>query len=159
MAADLTPPTATGLVTFYDGARVLGAAAISNGRATLAVTGLLPGSHALSAYYGGDATRAPAPSSVTPLLVTGLRQALFHPPLTQPVSTSPQGSPVVERAAVGDVNNDGHLDVVLAVTTQVGHNQVWVLYGQGTGALSSPVLLGVWRVDGAGRGCGADVRG
>ena len=46
--------TATGSVTFHDGASVLGTTVLSGGVATLALTSLSVGSHALSAVYSGD---------------------------------------------------------------------------------------------------------
>ncbi len=45
----------TGMVEFRDGASVLGTAVLNSGIATLAVTSLSVGTHALSAHYSGDA--------------------------------------------------------------------------------------------------------
>jgi hypothetical protein len=46
---------ATGQVTFYDGGATLGAVALDSGKASLSVSNLEVGAHALSARYGGDA--------------------------------------------------------------------------------------------------------
>jgi hypothetical protein len=45
-----------GTVTFLDGAATLGTAALAAGKATLSRSNLAPGSHPLTARYGGDAT-------------------------------------------------------------------------------------------------------
>jgi hypothetical protein len=70
LKAAVAPATATGLVTFYDGANVIGTRAISAGNATL-VTALLPaGAHSLRAYYAGDAADNPAYSAYVALTVS-----------------------------------------------------------------------------------------
>jgi hypothetical protein len=45
----------TGIVRFYDGARVIGDAAVVNGTATLTTSALSQGNHAVTAVYQGDA--------------------------------------------------------------------------------------------------------
>ena len=47
--------TATGSVTFYDGAAVLGVRTATNGVATLSTSALSAGSHGIRAVYAGDA--------------------------------------------------------------------------------------------------------
>lgn len=65
-----TGGTPTGTVTFKDGTTALGSAALNGaGQATVAVNGLLAGSHAITATYSGDANFPPSTS----------------PPLTQTV--------------------------------------------------------------------------
>ena len=47
--------TPGGMVTFFDGATPLGTAALNgSGQATLIVTSLVPGSHAITATYNGS---------------------------------------------------------------------------------------------------------
>ena len=46
--------TPTGTVTFKDGATVLGTAAVSGGKASLATSSLAVGSHSMSATYNGS---------------------------------------------------------------------------------------------------------
>ena len=49
------PPNAVdGSIAFFDGAALLGNAALANGTATLSTSGLLPGNHAVSAVYSGS---------------------------------------------------------------------------------------------------------
>ncbi len=84
-------PGATGTVTFHDGTVVLGTGTITNGVATLVVTTLTPGTHSITAVYGGDAnyvasTSAPAsltvttPRSVTDFAVTNQTSPQLIPP-------------------------------------------------------------------------------
>ncbi len=60
---------ATGAVTFYNGASIIGRADLVNGRAAISVLNLPVGTNALSVRYGGDAnniaSRADASSQVT----------------------------------------------------------------------------------------------
>lgn len=55
LTATASPVGATGVVTFRDGATVLGTATLNNGVATLAVSTLSVATHSLSATYAGDA--------------------------------------------------------------------------------------------------------
>jgi hypothetical protein len=59
----VSPSSATGAVTFYDGTSLLGTAQLSSGTATLATHFSSTGSHTLSAAYAGDATYASSTSS------------------------------------------------------------------------------------------------
>lgn len=52
--ATVSPITATGTVTFTEGAAILGTGTLSSGLATFATAGLPVGSHVISATYGGD---------------------------------------------------------------------------------------------------------
>ena len=63
LTASATPVDATGTVTFYDGAVILGKAALSGGQALLTTKWLGAGAHALRAHYGGDPLRHAASDS------------------------------------------------------------------------------------------------
>lgn len=56
LTATLTPSSAIGQVSFFDGATPLGIAPLSSGAATLTVRGLAAGSHSLWAYYPGGSS-------------------------------------------------------------------------------------------------------
>src|ERR1700722_6677259 len=58
LTAYVTPAGATGVVTFYDGAALLGSAVASNGSAMLTTTAIGYGKRSLMALYGGDANDA-----------------------------------------------------------------------------------------------------
>ena len=54
--ATVSPPAATGTVTFYDGGSSLGSGTISGGTATFTTSALSGGVHSITATYGGDST-------------------------------------------------------------------------------------------------------
>ena len=59
-------PAPTGSVTFTDGQTVLGSASLSpNGLATLSTSNLTPGSHTVTASYGGDASYLASSAQIT----------------------------------------------------------------------------------------------
>jgi hypothetical protein len=55
LAATVSPSSATGTVTFMDGATPVGTVDLTGGTATLTLSSLAVGTHALSAVYNGDA--------------------------------------------------------------------------------------------------------
>jgi hypothetical protein len=63
LTANVLPVAATGMVTFYDTATLLGTGVLNNGVATLTISTLSSGQHSLLAYYSGDATYADGFSS------------------------------------------------------------------------------------------------
>ncbi|HKV61895.1 MAG TPA: Ig-like domain repeat protein [Candidatus Acidoferrum sp.] len=70
--ATVQPPagtTASGTVTFLDGATSLGTAPVSNNSAQLAVSGLLLGSHSVTASYGGNTNLSGSVSAILPQTV------------------------------------------------------------------------------------------
>ena len=71
------PPSATGIVTFLDGATSIGTGSVSSGAATFSMASLSGGSHSITAQYGGDSNYNAATSSAitevvdrTPVTVT-----------------------------------------------------------------------------------------
>ncbi len=69
--ATLNQNTATGTVTFKDGATVLGSPIpLTNGQATYRTATLAGGSHAITAVYSGDSTFAPSTSAVVTQVIT-----------------------------------------------------------------------------------------
>lgn len=95
--ATVSPASATGTVTFHDGAATLGSAALSAGTATLSTTALGSGSHSITASYGGDSSYlASASTAITQvvnpavLAVTAAAKSKVtgqaDPPLTYTVS-------------------------------------------------------------------------
>ena len=61
--ATVSPATASGTVTFFDGAITLGSGALSGGIATFSTSGLAAGSHSITATYGGNASYNSSTSS------------------------------------------------------------------------------------------------
>ncbi len=78
----VTPATATGKVTFYDGVLTLGVQSLSNGTAILTTDELAAGVHSLKAYYTGDGNNSAASSASVPFTVAASPQEGFNPPVT-----------------------------------------------------------------------------
>ncbi len=134
--------TPTGTVTFKDAGVVMGGGIVPllNGAAAYATTGLSPGSHTITAEYGGDAVHAVAASvSVLEVIGSVCTTTYFSDPSVN------QGAPasVFATLAIGDFDRDGSQDVV--VPSYTGHS-VALLFGDGNGALtvsgSSPLASG-----------------
>ena len=70
LTATMTPPAATGQITFLDGTTVLGTALLNSGTAAFTQGFSTTGSHSLTAQYSGDPNYAPATSAVFTLTVT-----------------------------------------------------------------------------------------
>ncbi|WP_295449705.1 Ig-like domain repeat protein, partial [uncultured Thiodictyon sp.] len=64
LTATVSPATATGTVTFMDGAANLGTVILSSGSAVYSTAALAAGDHSFTAVYSGDALYAGATSSV-----------------------------------------------------------------------------------------------
>ncbi|MBO9523931.1 MAG: Ig-like domain repeat protein [Nocardioidaceae bacterium] len=67
-----TGTTPTGTASLYDGAKLIGSAALVSGKATFTVAGtrLLPGTHALKVGYGGSASVSASTSAVRAVAVS-----------------------------------------------------------------------------------------
>ncbi len=63
LSAIVTPPAATGTVTFQEGATVLGTA--PSGSATVSVSNLTVGTHTITVNYSGDATYSSSSATIT----------------------------------------------------------------------------------------------
>ena len=122
-------PIATGKVTFYDGTTVLGIRPLAGGQASL-TTSLLPsGSRSLKAYYSGDATFAPATSTVLAQRVNTVPSSGFGPPVKF-------GDALLATfVTVADINGDGKPDLVSANGFSYS---VSVLLGNGDGTFALP---------------------
>jgi hypothetical protein len=70
LTATVSPLTATGTVTFKDGATTLGTATLSNGSGSYSTSTLGAGSHSLTAVYGGNQTYAGSTSATVTEVVS-----------------------------------------------------------------------------------------
>ena len=104
--AKVTPATATGTVTFKDGKRTLGTAALAGGTATFttpATPPLIVGIHSITAVYGGDANSA---KSTSPALIQMVNKAPTTTTVSSSLNPSVYGQSVILTASVS-VNPPG----------------------------------------------------
>ena len=104
LSATVAPSTATGTVTFYEGATSLGTGALVNGTATLATNILPVGSDSITASYGGDANDVAGTSPA-------FNQVVNQDATTTSVTASPSpqyaGQPVTLTATVSASSPSG----------------------------------------------------
>ncbi|MEI9974098.1 MAG: FG-GAP-like repeat-containing protein [Ignavibacteriota bacterium] len=122
---------ATGSVTFYDGAAVLGSGSVAGGSALLATPSLAAGGHRLAAYYRGDSTFAASTSAVlahTVQAVGGNVLAAAALPASQSIYASGIG--------VADFKGSGKSDLLWTGLAGAG-----ILPGNGDGTFQTPSII------------------
>ncbi len=139
LTATLTPASATGKATFYDGTTVLGVATLSGGSAHLTTTALGAGARSLWAHYQGDSADAASTSALVPQTVNAVASGTLFAAPGSPVAAGTNPGAVV----IGDLNGDGKADMAVANS---GSNNVTVLLGNGSGGFTpssgSPFAVG-----------------
>ncbi len=155
LTATVTPAGATGAVTFYDGATVLGVAPVLSGVASFTTALLAAGSRSLTALYVGGGAAAYG-NSLSPAFAERVN--------AQPADryTAANGSPFGAGGypiamAVSDFNGDGKADLAIAnyfggVTVLLGAGGGSFLAAPGspfaTGTSPSSVAVGDFNSDG-----------
>jgi hypothetical protein len=125
LTAAISPPTATGKVTFYDGPNLLGIAPVAGGVAAFKTTQIGFGKRSLKAHYSGDGENPAANSAAIPVEVTAISDSGFP-------TFTPNPTPAnVNFIATGDFNGDGNLDLALTMV-----DQVMILLGKGNGSFT-----------------------
>jgi hypothetical protein len=104
LTASVTPPTATGAVTFYSGTTILETVPLANGTATYATVLLPSGVQSLKAYYGGDANDAPSASAILTQTVNTVAGNGFQEDTLDALAYT-------VALAVADFNHDGKVDI------------------------------------------------
>ena len=97
--ASLAPAAATGVVNFYDGALVLGSAAVSNGTALFSTSSLGVGTHFLTAVYAGSASYAASTAGSLTVTVTAVPTTLS---LTESAASATVGNMITFTASVSN---------------------------------------------------------
>jgi uncharacterized repeat protein (TIGR01451 family) len=121
---------ATGKVTFYDGATILGVAPVSAGQATLKTIMLPSGKRSLRAYYQGSSAYSASGSTTVPETVVAGASLGFRPLASYAAGVALRG------VAVGDFNGDAKLDFAAYVANSP---TVLVYLGNGDGTFQSGV--------------------
>jgi hypothetical protein len=137
LTATVSPSSATGTVTFYDGPTVLETEPTAGGQAAF-TTALLPsGALSLTARYSGNAIYAPSTSAALAVNVNPVSATGFQSPESFATGNGPYA------VATGDFNGDGKPDLAVA---NYADNTVSVLLGSGTGSFQAgstyPVVSG-----------------
>jgi hypothetical protein len=117
-----TPTSATGTITFFDGATALGIGTLSNGLATLTTSTLIVGSHTITVSYGGDTNNNPATSA----------------PLNQIVN---KATPVIPPPVVSSSNPPPNTPVTITETVPPGVTGT-VTFSDGTTPIGSAPIVG-----------------
>ena len=89
--------TATGTVTFKDGATTIGSTSLASGQASFSTSALAAGSHSITAVYGGDTNYAASTSAV---LTQTVNQAASTTAVVSSLNPSAFGSSVTFTATV-----------------------------------------------------------
>jgi hypothetical protein len=127
LTATVTPSNATGKVTFYDGAVLLGVRQVSGGQARIETTLLGPGVRTLGAYYTGDSTHVSSNAAPFRQTVRSTPSLGFQPAASYPVAVNQ------ESFALGDFNGDGKIDLAVASPSLVS-----ICLGAGDGTFTCP---------------------
>jgi uncharacterized repeat protein (TIGR03803 family) len=99
--ATVSPPSATGTVTFFDGSNPIGTGTLNgSGTATFSTVDLLAGTHSITAQYGSD--DLDKPSSSTPSVVR-IHDDATRTTVSASVQVVPDGGSVVYSALVTPV--------------------------------------------------------
>ena len=132
LTATITPNTASGNVTFYDGVTVLGIRSASGGSAAFTTSMLASGTHSLIAYYRGDINNSPARSAALPFAISTTTAYGFFP-----LSYYNTDNFYPAGVATGDFNGDGYADFAVVSTAP---DYISVYLGNGNGTFQSALV-------------------
>lgn len=123
LSATVSPTTATGSVTFSQGGTVVGTADVSNGVATLGLSGLTPATaYSFTAAYAGDGTHEASSTAAATAVTT-----------VTPVATGSTNVGVTVPAAGSSVPTGLKITVASSAVTLIGGDrasgQVWTATG------------------------------
>ncbi len=136
--ATVSPATATGTVTFKDGSQAILTAALVSGTASISVSTLTAGSHAISAVYNGDLNVAGSTSPVVTQVVTApttssattLTSSLNPSNLGQSVTLTATVSPAAAAGSVTFYNGTTVLGTATLAGGKASLSTVLLPFGQ-----------------------------
>ena len=128
LTANVTPSTATGNVTFFDGSTILGTGTLTNGSTTISTSLLASGARSLKAFYAGDLSYPALRSAAIAQSNTALTQTGFAAGASYATGAG------ALSAAAGDFNGDGKPDLAVANTAA---GSVSILAGNGDGTFTA----------------------
>ena len=129
LSAVVTPSTAQGVVTFYDGVTVLGIEPVNSGKATFTTVLLSSGTRSLRAYYDGESNNGASSSAILTQTVNTVAANGFEPAVSYLVGA------YSSNVSVGDFNGDGKPDLVIA------GQSLSILLGNGDGTFQPAVTI------------------
>jgi hypothetical protein len=128
LTATVSPSSATGKVSFYDGDQVLGTSMLANGVAVKTVHLYTSGKRRLVAYYAGDAANNASTSGPAFVRINSQPSSGF-------IFTTVDLGLYLYGIAVGDFNGDGKADLVGVGSSNI----VKTVLGNGDGTFGSPI--------------------
>jgi len=138
LTANISPTTATGTVTFYDGTSAIGVSTVTGGIASVMNHFLSPGAQSLTAVYNGDLTFAANTSSAVALNVgnpgstpttTMLTLSEYYGYVEDSVTLIATVNPPVATGQVDFYDNGSFLQSVVLSSGTAAWSQVFLLSG------------------------------
>ena len=106
--ATISPPQATGTVTFFDGSTQLGSpVTVANGVAMQTTSSLSTGGHQIDPHYSGDGTYAASISSSKQVMITTVAATITTTTLTSSATSAGYGSSVSFTATISPATATG----------------------------------------------------
>ena len=153
--ATVSPAAATGTVQFLDGATVIGSATVSGGVAAFSTSSLAPGSHNITASYGGDANYGAASMALTQTVKATTATTLSASSVTvtpgQTVQLTASVAPATASgtvqffdggAAIGTAALSGGASVLAVSSLAVGSHTLTAVYsGDGSNVASTSTAV------------------
>ena len=134
LTVNVTPISATGDITFYDGSVFLDETALVNGQATFTTSLLAAGIHSLVARFDGGNGNLTALTNVVTVTITAAAAGGFTPPASYASGTG------TTATIFGDFNRDGVPDIAAANFLA---GTVSIFIGNSNGTLQPAVTISV----------------